>query len=51
METIKIYLEKMICLSGLSGEYVSLVRYAILVVMAWHGLQAGFAGNCWFPYC
>ena len=42
METIKIYLEKMICLSGLSGEYVSLVRYAILVVMAF--LLAWFAG-------
>lgn len=42
METIKIYLEKMICLSGLSGEYVSLVRYAILVVMAF--LLAWLAG-------
>ena len=42
METIKIYLEKMISLSGLSGEYVSLVRYAILVVMAF--LLAWLAG-------
>ena len=42
METIKIYLEKMISLTGLTGEYVLLVRYAILVVLAF--LLAGLAG-------
>ena len=42
METIKIYLEKIISLTGLTGEYVSLVRYAILVVLAF--LLAWLAG-------
>ncbi len=42
METIKVYLEKMISLTGLTGEYVSLVRYAILVVLAF--LLAWLAG-------
>ena len=34
MEQIKIYLERMISLTGLTGDSVALVRYAILVVMA-----------------
>lgn len=42
MEIIKVYLEKMISLTGLTGEYVSLVRYAILVVLAF--LLAWLAG-------
>ena len=42
MEIIKDYLEKMISLTGLTGEYVSLVRYAILVVLAF--LLAWLAG-------
>ena len=42
METIKIYLEKMISLTGLTSEYVSLVRYAILVLLAF--LLAWVAG-------
>ena len=42
MEIIKVYLEKMISLTGLTGEYVSLVRYAILVVLAF--LFAWLAG-------
>ncbi|MBR0166766.1 MAG: mechanosensitive ion channel [Prevotella sp.] len=42
METIKIYLEKMISLTGLTGDYVPMVRYAILVVAAF--LLAWLAG-------
>ena len=42
MEAIKIYMEKMISLTGLTGEYVSLVRYVILVVLAF--LLAWLAG-------
>ena len=42
MEAIKIYLEKMISLTGLTGDYVSVVRYAILVVAAF--LLAWLAG-------
>jgi miniconductance mechanosensitive channel len=34
MEEIKEYLERMISVMGLSGEYVPAVRYAILVVLA-----------------
>jgi miniconductance mechanosensitive channel len=34
MEGIKEYLERMISMMGLSGEYVPAVRYAILVVLA-----------------
>jgi len=42
MEVIKIYLEKMISLTGLTGEYVSLMRYLILVILAF--LLAWLAG-------
>ena len=42
MEAIKIYLEKMISLTGLTGDYVPMVRYAILVVAAF--LLAWLAG-------
>ena len=42
MEAIKIYMEKMIGLTGLTDEYVSLVRYTILVVLAF--LLAWLAG-------
>ena len=42
MEQIKIYLEKMISLTGLSSDYVPVVRYAILVVLAF--LLAWLAG-------
>lgn len=42
METIKIYLEKMISLTGLTADYVSVVRYAILVIFAF--LLAWLAG-------
>ena len=42
METIKIYLEKMISLTGLTGDYVPVVRYVILVVVAF--LLAWLAG-------
>lgn len=34
MEQIKIYLEKMISLTGLTGDSIAVVRYAILVIMA-----------------
>ena len=42
MEAIKIYLERMISLTGLTGDYVPMVRYAILVVAAF--LLAWLAG-------
>lgn len=42
MEAIKIYLEKMISLMGLTGDYVPVVRYVILVVVAF--LLAWLAG-------
>ena len=34
MEQIKIYLEQMISLTGLSGDSVAVVRYGILVISA-----------------
>lgn len=42
MEQIKIYLEKMISLTGLAGDAVSVVRYAILVIASF--LLAWLAG-------
>ena len=42
MEQIKIFLEKMISLTGLTGDYVPVVRYAILVMIAF--LLAWLAG-------
>ena len=42
MEQIKIYLEKLISLTGLTGDYVPVVRYGILVILAF--LLAWLAG-------
>lgn len=42
METIKTSLEQMISLTGLTGDYVPMVRYAILVIVAF--LLAWLAG-------
>ena len=42
MEQIKISLEKLISMTGLTGDYVPVVRYAILVVLAF--LLAWLAG-------
>ena len=44
MEKIKIFLERVIGMTGLSGDYVPVVRYALLVVIAF--LLAWLAG--WF---
>lgn len=53
MEQIKIYLEQMISLTGLSGDSVAVVRYGILVVsafvLAW--LAGCFADNLWYQSC
>ena len=42
MEEIKIFLERVIGMTGLSGDYVPVVRYALLVVIAF--LLAWLAG-------
>jgi miniconductance mechanosensitive channel len=42
MEQIRIYLEKIISMTGLTGDYVPVVRYAILVIFAF--LLAWLAG-------
>ena len=43
MESIKIFLERLISLTGLTGDYVHIVRYGILVVLAF--LLAWLAGH------
>ena len=42
MEQIKIFLERLISLTGLTGDYVPVVRYAVLVILAF--LLAWLAG-------